>query len=163
MRAGLCRETDRYWDVPVSEQALIQCTTPAVETRADETVEGPQQVSWAAKPGYSACQGSDPILAWLDMGPETDGRVARSSMPYIAATAKKPQQHCKQPNGVKFRVRQYNGLGSDVDSDYGLSIFSLPANNIVLIKQAIYSSGTISAGFSVYDGETSCHVALDRR
>jgi hypothetical protein len=157
----MCRGSKGFWDNPVSEQSLLICTVPSVDTETERTVDGPKRVSWSTKAFYSACVGSDPIVAWLDMGPTSPRRVARSQLPYNAATAVQSTAKCKalanaQKPGLDFMVRLYNSSTATVDNrmmdDGYLSIFMLPANDVKLIKQAIYSAGTISAAFSVYDG-----------
>ncbi len=158
-----------FWDVPISEQSLLSCTVPSVETFRDETVDGPLHLSWATKSSYSPCAGSDPVLAWLDMGPTASlRRVGRSELPYTGLTSKRSAKaQCEAARGLtysnttlSFAVRSYKLSTSGKDAtgrateDFGLSVFALPADNIGLIKQAIYSGGTISAGFFVYDGMT---------
>ncbi len=157
----MCRGSRGFWDTPVSEQSLLICTVPSVDTETEKTVDGPKRVSWSTKASYSACVGSDPIVAWLDMGATSSRRVARSQLPYNATSAVHSTTQCKalansQQPRLDFMVRSYNSstatANNQVMDDGHLSVFILPANDVGLIKQAIYSAGTISAAFSVYDG-----------
>jgi len=155
----MCRGSKGFWDTPVSEQSLLICTVPSVDTQVQETIAGPKLVGWASRATYSACAGSDPIVAWLDMGPKSPRRVARSQLPYNGTTAVQSTLKCKelttstQP-GLSFIIRSYNSTSADQKKveDY-LSVFVLPAGKdyFDLAKQAIVSTGTISAAFSVYD------------
>ena len=132
-----------------------------MDTITDESIDGPQHVSWASSAAYSACAGSDPIVAWLDMGPTSLRRTTRSQLPYDAATAKQSTQMCRNLTDsttpfVEFKVRAYNATSANNQAlvDGSLSVWVLPANFVGLIQQAIYSGGTISAGFWIYDGES---------
>jgi hypothetical protein len=162
MCAGACRASRGFWDTPISEQSLLMCTVPALDTVTEESIDGPQHVTWASKVAYSACAGSDPILAWLDMGPTSPRRVARSQLPYDATTAQHSTKRCKAltQSGSKFldfKVRLYNSTSAknELLVDGGPSVWVLPANYFGLIRQAIYSAGTISAGFWMYDGRSA--------
>jgi hypothetical protein len=151
-----------FWDTPISEQSVLVCTTPAVDAVLDESIAGPQHVTLASTASYSACGGSDPIMAWLDMGPTSTRRVARSQLPYDATTAKQSTKRCwaltaSNKSVLDFKVRSYNTTGvlNQTLLDGSLSVWVLPANYFGLIQHAIYSAGTVSAGFWMYDG--GCH------
>ncbi len=154
----MCRASIGFWDTPISEQSLLICTVPAVDTTTDETIDGPMRVTWASKATYSACGGSDPVVAWLDMGPSAPRRVPRSQLPYDSAAARQSATRCNElassSQALNFVIRSYNSTTTkgDIVNDGSLSIFVLPANYFGLIQQAIYSAGTIAAGFTVYDG-----------
>jgi len=154
----VCRMSKGFWDTPISEQSVLVCTAPAVNAVTDESIAGPQHVTLASTASYSACGGSDPIMAWLDMGPTSPRRVARSQLPYDATTAKQSIKRCwaltaSSKNVLDFKVRSYNSTGvlNQTLLDGSLSVWVLPANYFGLIQQAIYSAGTVSAGFWMYD------------
>jgi hypothetical protein len=165
---GNCRVSNGFWDVPISEQSLLACTVAPLETQSQDTLDGPEHLAMASKKTYNPCAGGDPVLAWLDMGLDSKvGQSARSEMPYNMATStkalKRLKKKCKEAakerhedDSLMFAVRPYQSRLSFVvtgeKENLGLSVFALPANDIGLIKHAIYSSGTISAGFNVYDG-----------
>jgi hypothetical protein len=109
------------------------------------------------------------------MKPGSPPRVSRSQLPYNATTARHSTKRCKELTQTRinagadlsewliFNVRLVNSTSAKKDFypvDRGPSVWVLPANYFGLIQQAIYSAGTISAGFWMYDGGSAFFAFL---
>jgi len=135
----ICRKSNGQSDVALAEQDILSCwksgsfyTSPA----ADGTTQITKPAgTWALQDG---CQGGDSSTAWVTMA--TEGRVSRWADPYTAKG--NPTDACGSvAPALKYKV------ASDAK---GVRVFTIPAGNIALAKQALVSGGSLAAGFQVY-------------
>jgi cathepsin B len=144
----MCRKSNGAADIAISEQDINSCwrsgsfyTSPA----ADGTTQITKPAgTWPAEDG---CDGGSPTTAWVLM--TTEGRVSRWADPYTAKggivgpeTPSNPDTcGSVDPASLKYKVM------SDAK---GARVFTIPKGNAGLIKQAIYSGGSVNSGFTVF-------------
>jgi hypothetical protein len=137
----MCRKSNGAADIAISEQDINSCwksgsfyTSPATDGTTQITKPAG---TWVAEDG---CEGGSPTTAWVTMA--TEGRVSRWADLYTGKGYTTDACGSVDAASLKYTVA--------TDSK-GVRVFMLPANNFDLIKQAIVSTGTVAAGFTVYD------------
>ena len=143
----MCRKSAGASNIAISEQHLNSCwktgsfyTSPAAD--------GTTQVIKPADTWYAAdgCDGGSALTAWVTMA--TEGRVSRWADPYTAQGGSIDRCGTFDTASLQYKV---------ATDSAGVRVFKLPANNFDLIKQAIVSTGTVAASFTVYNDIMQLH------
>ena len=137
----MCRKSAGVSNIAISEQDINSCWKSGsfyTSAAADGTTQIIRPAgTWAAADG---CDGGSSTTAWVTMA--TEGRVSRWADLYTAKGYTTDACGSVDAASLKYKV---------ATDTKGVRVFMLPKGNVDLIKQAIYSAGTVAAGFDVYD------------